>query len=343
MSSRYEELERLQRLRESGALTDEEFQLEKRRLLGHASGDEATAPETPAPEELAAEESVVVAEEAPSRRPLYLVLGGIGVAIAIVAGLLLGRMGGGSGGADNGSYASEAPAERNGAMENMVAPPAPFDVRALPPAEQLSLAVAAAFPGPGGTTQQVESGSGSVSETITYKPGRLIWASFGPILVSEGVVDEAAHASAGKIAVHYLRPEGNGFAVVRAFPAAVVAGSSGHVGRWSVGARFSNWPVIAAQGGGTWQGYTCSNLILTELRPEGPAQLATVPLSYDDSGAKEAESEATTIEGKIINIVRNQSFDVVYSGDRAFSEHYVRTAGGGYAPAGGGKSGMKTC
>jgi hypothetical protein len=35
MSSRYEELERLQRLREGGALTDEEFQLEKRRLLGH--------------------------------------------------------------------------------------------------------------------------------------------------------------------------------------------------------------------------------------------------------------------------------------------------------------------
>jgi hypothetical protein len=41
MSSRYDELERLQRLRESGALTDEEFQAEKRRLLGH----QAVAPE----------------------------------------------------------------------------------------------------------------------------------------------------------------------------------------------------------------------------------------------------------------------------------------------------------
>jgi hypothetical protein len=40
-------------------------------------------------------------------------------------------------------------------------------------------------------------------------------------------------------------------------------------------------------------------------------------------------------------VIPGQSFDVVYSGSRAFSEHYVRGAGG-YAVAGG-KSIMETC
>ena len=105
--------------------------------------------------------------------------------------------------------------------------------------------------------------------------------------------------------------------------------------------RFSNWPVIVAQGGGTGQGYTCSSLILTELGPSGPARLASVPLLYDDTGAKE-DGTGRAIEGKILNINKNQSFDVVYSGSRAFSEHYVRSADG-YAVAGGGKSQMETC
>ena len=59
MSSRYDELERLQRLRESGALTDDEFQAEKRRLLGHG---------TIAP---AVEEAGGAGAEAPSRRAMW--------------------------------------------------------------------------------------------------------------------------------------------------------------------------------------------------------------------------------------------------------------------------------
>jgi len=37
MSSRYDELERLQRLRESGALSDDEFSTQKRQLLAAGS------------------------------------------------------------------------------------------------------------------------------------------------------------------------------------------------------------------------------------------------------------------------------------------------------------------
>jgi hypothetical protein len=321
MSSRYDELERLQRLRESGALSEEEFQAEKRRLLGHQS----IAP---------AEESVEAEPLVTSPRRIWIILAVAGLAIAVVAGLLLGRM---SGGGDE-IVDLPMPEENVAADENLVEAKAIPDVRALPAEEQLARAFEAAF-GTRGEAVLSVPGNGS-DEDVRYAPGRLIWPAFGPVLVSEGKVQDPAHVSAGKIAIHYLKPAGDRFEVVRAFPAAVSTGSFGQVARWSFNPRFSNWPVIAAEGGGTWQGYTCSWLTLTELRPGGPAEIAQVPLVYDDTGAK-ADGSGRGIEGKILNINKNQSFDVVYSGSRAFSEHYVRGAGG-YAVAGG-KSTMETC
>jgi Short C-terminal domain len=325
MSSRYDELERLQRLRESGTLTDEEFQSEKRRLLGH---------ETIAPEQEAAE---TLAEPA-SRRPLYVIIGIAALIAAVAAGLWLGNLVGvgGSAGEDGNLSLAE---ENEVAGENLVEAAAPPDVRTFPPEEQLARAFEAAFGSRGEAVLRVESEG--ASEDVRYAPGRLIWPAFGPVLVSEGKVQDPAHVSAGKIAVHYLRPAADRFELVRAFPAGVATGSSGRVARWSVSPLFSTWPVVVAEGGGTWQGYTCSFLTLTELGPSGPARLVDVPLAYDDSGARADGEPPVSIDGKILNVVKNQSFDVVYSGSRAFSEHYVRT-GRGYVVAGG-KSSMATC
>ena len=325
MSSRYEELERLQRLRESGALTDEEFQAEKRRLLGH----ETIAPPEP--------EGDGAAGPAQSRLPLYLLIGGAALAVAIVAGLWLGNLVGGGDTYANGNVA--LPQENVAADSNLTEAKAVPDVRTLAPEEQLARAFEAAFGSRGEAAVPVQADG--ATEDVRYAPGRLIWAPFGPVLISEGKVQDPAHVSAGKIAVHYLKASGDRFEVVRAFPNAVVTGSSGQVARWSLSPRFSDWPVVVAEGGGTWQGYSCSWLTLTELRPGGPAELARVPLAYDDRGAKEDEAEAIAIEGRILNVVKNRSFDVVYSGSRAFSEHWVRS-GNAYAVAGG-ESKMETC
>ncbi len=322
MSARYDELERLQRLRESGALTDEEFQAEKRRLLGYQSA----AP---------AEETVEVGAQAPSRRRLWIILGLAGLLVAIVAGLMFGRM---SGGGDDGIIDLPMPTENEAADSNLVEAKAIPDIRTLAPDEQLARAFEAAFGSRGEAVMSVP-GDGS-DEDVRFAPGRLIWPAFGPVLISEGKVQDPAHASAGKIAVHYLKPAADRFEVVRAFPGAVSTGSNGEVARWSLNPRFSNWPVVAAEGGGTGQGYSCSSLILTELRPDGPARIAEVPLVYDDTGAKE-DGTGQAIEGRILNIAKNQSFDVVYSGSRRFSEHYVRGPGG-FAVAGG-KSTMERC
>jgi hypothetical protein len=321
VSSRYDELERLQRLRESGALTDEEFQAEKRRLLGHQS----VAP---------AEEAVEVEALAPSRRRIWIILGLAGLVLAIAAGLYFGRTSGG----DDGIIDLPMPTENVVDESNLVEAKALPDVRSLPPEEQLARAFEAAF-GSRGEAVLAVPGDGS-DEDVRYAPGRLIWPAFGPVLVSEGKVQDPAHVSAGKIAIHYLKPAGDRFEVVRAFPAAVSTGSNGQVARWSLNPRFSDWPVVAAEGGGTFQGYTCASLSLTGLRPDGPAKVADVPLVYDDTGARD-DGSGRAIEGKILNIVKNQTFDVVYSGSRAFSEHYVRGPNG-YSVAGG-KSIMEAC
>jgi len=324
MSSRYDELERLQRLHESGALSDEEFQAEKRRILGY----DAVAP---------AEEAVEAEGGPQSRLPLYLLIGGAALLVAIVAGLWLGNLVGGGGTYEGGNAA--LPQENAAVDVNLVEAKAAPDVRTLPPAEQLARAFEAAFGSRGEAVLAVQADG--ADEDVRYAPGRLIWPAFGPVLLSEGKVQDPAHVSAGRIGVHYLRPSADRFEIVRAFPAAVATGSLGQVAHWSVSPLFSTWPVVVAEGGGTWQGYTCSWLTLTELAPGGPAELARVPLSYDDRGAKQDEGDSVSIEGKILNVVRDQSFDVVYSGSRAFSAHYVRS-GRGYVLAGG-KPTMETC
>jgi hypothetical protein len=322
MSSRYDELERLQRLRESGVLTDDEFQAEKRRVLGHETI-------------VAADDPVEAGPEPSSRRRLWILAGVAALVPAIIAGLLLGRTSAG----DDGIIDLPMPGENVAQVSNQVEARAVPDARTLPAEEQLARAFEAAF-GSRGEAVLAVPGEGA-DEDVRYAPGRLVWPAFGPVLISEGKVQDPAHVSAGRIAIHYLRPAADRFEVVRAFPAAVATGSNGQVARWSVSPRFSAWPVIVAEGGGTWQGYTCSWLTLTELRPDGPAKLATIPLTYDDRGAKEEAAAGRSIEGRILNVVKGQSFDIVYSGSRAFSEHYVRGTDG-YTVAGG-KSHMETC
>lgn len=197
-----------------------------------------------------------------------------------------------------------------------VATPSPTPSAA--PVDALAAAQAAAFPE--GLFGQTDGGS-----RIDYQPGTLVEAPFGPVLVNEGRVRDAAHVDAGTVAVHYLRREGSGFAVARAFPKAVESGSNGAMAEMAVSDKFSDLPVIYAQGGGTWQGYTCSWTTLTELRPDGPAELVRFMDGYSNDGAVEDGAESS--EGKIADIVPGRSFTVRFTGTRAFTATYVRRGG----------------
>jgi hypothetical protein len=184
---------------------------------------------------------------------------------------------------------------------------------------------------------------GQLKEDVKYTPGNLVETPFGPVLLSPGEVQNASHVNSGKLAIVYLKHSDKGFEVVKKFVPATETGSFGKIVDWSVSKSFGENPVVSVNGAGNWQGYQCSTTTLVELTPQGPKELVTVPLTYDDSGAA-AGKKATQITGSIDNIQPGKSFDVAYIGFglKDFTDRYV-FRDGAYVLASGGKSRMQTC
>lgn len=278
MTDRIEHIERLQRLRESGAIDDAEFAQEKARLLGERRG--------------------------------YRLLSAFGVLFAIVVlvavALFAWRMV---------PEPSDAPTPVASASPSAAAGTMPVGIAALLPNERLDAAVKAVWPD--GARAESEDG-----EHYVFARHLLVDAPFGPVLVSEGKVPDAAHVSAGRLDVAYLAPEGAGYRVVRRFPGVVKVGSFGQMSEWSIGDKLSDLPVIDAEGGFTGQGYTCNYDVLTELQPGGPVELASIQTSFDNSGA--VENGGQSIEGRITDVDKGAGFAVAYGGSKSFTERYVR-------------------
>lgn len=198
---------------------------------------------------------------------------------------------------------------------------------AVDPAARLAAAVKAAFP------------EGPNQGPVTFDDSKLVDTGFGPVLVSHGHVRDAAHVDAGTIAVTYLDADGAGFRVRKSFPKAAESGSFGDLAEWSVSDKFLDRPVVYVEGGGTWQGYTCSYTTLVALNPEGPKEVASFQSVYDDGGA--VEDKAQSIRGKIGAIRKGVDFTVRFEGTRSFAERYV-WRNGKYQREGG-ESQVPTC
>lgn len=214
-------------------------------------------------------------------------------------------------------------------------PIAPADPLAgTPRSERARLADRAVFP-------QGRTYTNPDGVRITYEPGSLVEAPFGPVLVSEGRVPDGSHADSGHVAIHYLAPQGRGYRVVQAYPDTVQAGSFGQMSELAVSRRFGALPVVYAQGGGTWQGFTCDWTSLVELRPSGPVGIVSFMDAFDDSGAA-VDRAASTSQGKIVDIVPDRSFAVRFTGTRAFTAIY-RRQGDRYVLEGGDKNALTGC
>jgi hypothetical protein len=205
--------------------------------------------------------------------------------------------------------------------------------------DQLAAAFRVAF---GKNGAVVLKKQGELKENVNYTPGDLVDAPFGPVLLSSGEVVGAAHASSGKLAAVYLTRSDKGFSVAKKFVPATETGSFGKIGNWNVSRSFGALPIVTVEGGGTWQGYTCSVTTLLELAPDGPKELVTLPMTYDNSGAVEDGKKPKRISGRIEKIVPGKSFDVVYFGSKDFTDRYVRK-GDSYVLASGGESRMEKC
>ena len=158
-------------------------------------------------------------------------------------------------------------------------------------------------------------------EKIRYEPVALVDVEGRRVLVAKGTVIDAAHVTSGKVATIYFGADGE---VQARNLKALESGSSGVIADVSVSTKFGPLPMIVAEGGGTWQGYSCDLVRLVELAPSGPRELADIQTYYDDSGVNPDAGKGTTLTGKIANIEPGKGFDVVYSGSRSFTEKYVR-------------------
>ena len=300
MTNRLDALERLQRLRETGAISREEFEREKALLLDGA------APSRPAPP--------------PVRRAtpawVWVLVGFVSVLlIAALAWLLLGR--------------NEARDDEDRAKTNVQAPTdqqveaEPQDetpaVRRLSEREQLAAAFRAAFGER--TTRRV------ANYEITYRPGALTWIGDRAVLVSPGTNAEECHVCAGMVAVHYLAPDGDGFRRTGEW-LDVATDDYGQPPEWRLTSELTGRPALRIANGGGNQGIFCNFVSYYDLAEGGPREIARVQTGYSNEGAATEEGTGTEIEGQIGNIRSGRSFEVAYSGDGRFTERYELRGGG---------------
>ena len=328
MSRRYDELERLQRLREKGALTEEEFQAEKRRLLGTGPGAGGAPPRLDQVE-------VIDEDEPRSRTALYAVLGGTGVIIAVLIGVLLGHN----------VIGGHAPPESNVAMPendasaadvNLLTPPPPTDIRTMPMQEQLSRAFFAAFNAK--DQAQVQIGG----RTFVYHPGRLFWIGDKAVLISPASGAGDCADCGGTVGVYYLTPAGDQFQVTGSWPEAVSGAQWNTAPRWRMISTYTSLPAIWEQGTNRTQDCVSGSATLTELTPGGPVTSGPVRFTYKGkNGLAGLLLGDTNIQGHVANVQKDVSFDVVYSGDKQFTETWVKQ--GDRFVLQGGETKMPTC
>ncbi|MEA3015563.1 MAG: hypothetical protein QOI38_285 [Sphingomonadales bacterium] len=306
MTDRIEALERLQRLRESGALSEEEFAAEKAALLGRAG---AVLEEAPPP---GIERERVVAVQ--RRRPEWLIpaaLLGVLALFAVVAWLVL--RGGGGEETDLSQTNVAAPAAAPPEQNLVEAAPAPT-IRDRPEADQLAAAFRAAFGGR--ATRAVDEAD------VTFRPGRLVWIGDKAMLVSEGTNAEECHACAGHVAIHRLAVAGDGFRVEGEW-LSVATDDYGRPPEWRVTGELTGRPALRVEGGGGNQGIFCNFVSWYDLTGESPRQIARVQTGYTNEG----EEGGFELEGRIANLRPGRSFDVVYTGYESFTETYSLRGG----------------
>jgi hypothetical protein len=300
MNDRIEALERLQKLRESGALSEEEFEREKAALF------------VPPPPPPAAEYSTTVVSAGPrGGAPSWLwpAVGAVALLAAIAAVVLLTRDRNPEPIAAETNVAAPTPEP---AQANAAAPAPQPAIRGRPEAEQLAAAFRAAFRGQ--AVRDAEDGE------ITYRPATLLWVGDRAVLISNGNNADECHACAGVVAVHHLVPEGEGFRVDGEW-LRVATDDYGRPPEWRISSELTGRPALRAKGGGGNQGIFCHFVTWYDLAGGRPSELARVQTGYTNEGSGE-EGEGVELTGRIANLRRGRSFDVVYTGYESFTESY---------------------
>lgn len=164
------------------------------------------------------------------------------------------------------------------------------------------------------------SGRGLISfePVALYRIHDGLWA-----LLSTGTPDEQGHSSTGINAIHYLRGTAGHWQKAGEW---FDLGSTGTWGNGATEWKFTRGlgknPYLLTSAGGTWQGCTVSQAVLTELAPTGPTDRGT--FTDHNSWADGAPGRDFSYNGTITSSARDRSFTVTYTGTKRLAEQYVR-------------------
>lgn len=298
-------IERLHRLKESGALSEEEFAAQKAQLLAAAAAPAAAEPDW---------------SIAPAPGLNKGLLAGIAAAVVILgAGAWYGLSG-------SGEPSSEPTAAATDAAAAVATPTIPA-IASLPEGEQLRLASLAALGFTGSRTRK------EGTQAVTTKAERLVQLPFGVALLTSTARPDACHACAGFVGVYYLKDEGGKFKVTGKWPEAVSGWGWGNVPEWRLSGEYTANPAVVASGSDGNQGYFCGGTSITELTAKGPitsfiATSATNDGAVDpDSGTDMGGNPLKSLEGKIVGVQKGKSLQVKVTGTDSFTESYVMKGG----------------
>lgn len=161
----------------------------------------------------------------------------------------------------------------------------------------------------------------TVVNDMKYSVGKLVDVAGEKVLISIGSGD-LPHANGGIVRIDYFLPNNGSFEYMPKLNKAIESGSWGQIGDWGVNYKLAENPVVFIEGGGTWQGTTCFFTTLVELTPNGANEVFNALTSYSNEGA--VETGGDNIEGKISNIQKGKSFDVIYTGTKNVTVHYEK-------------------
>ena len=167
-------------------------------------------------------------------------------------------------------------------------------------------------------------------------PRQLLNTPFGPVLLANVTAKEPAHVALGGIRIYYLKREGDRFASSGKFDEIYTRDMGLPPEKITITSSLTTYPVIYIEDGDGNGGYWSGWIDLIELRPEGPARSEAISIYYSNKDANLSGEKPVELKGEIINIRRDEGFDVVDE-KAGIRESYIR-AGSKFVRSGGGKS-----
>lgn len=164
-------------------------------------------------------------------------------------------------------------------------------------------------------------------ENFTVSPVKIVELPFGPALLAKREIKDGCHACSGYLAVYYLSENDAQTVVTASYPEAVSGWGWGAAPtEWKITTRFTSNPAVYASGGYMGQGIVESSAVITELRPEGPVSSDLIGTGFSNAGAltEDDPRPRCEVDGKIANVVKDRSFDVVVTGSVSGRDRYVK-------------------